>query len=630
MMSFKTRRHANWGRKKLTQLCQLISVLVLATGMAHADGDLLSSLLSGLTSSGSGSSNTYTPKHLSKDIVEKLKNSTSSELIDVIVQFKPSAYTPSGNIKGYGQLKSFGSIKAGQFRLPASVIADLENDDNVLYVTPNRKVQLQSTDRMIQTVYADVAQSYGWNGQGVTVAIIDSGISAHDDLKDANGNYRILYNESFVGGESAADLYGHGTHVAGILAGNGFSSRYDGYYMIQGVAPNANLVNLKVLDRNGLGTDSQVINAIQRAINLKSTYNIKIINLSLGRPIMDTYTKDPLCQAVEAAWKAGIVVVVSAGNNGRDNTYGTMGYGTIQSPGNDPYAITVGAMNTRNSSLRQDDVIASYSSKGPTAVDQIAKPDLVAPGNAINSLIVPGATLETQFPALAKAATLTDNIAGTPDTQNYFTLSGTSMAAPVVAGTAALILQKDPTATPDTIKARIMKTADKKMARGYIFVDPATGVGKYLQHDIFTVGAGYVNVQAAVSSTEVVASGYTAVSPFARRNTDGSIVLTSNAAFGTTTKSCTLILCTTTVNSVIWGNSVVWGNSVIWGSSVIWGNDNLLSNSVIWGSSVVWGNATLSGNSVIWGASVIWGGLDMEALSEGDGDTDNEATNLIF
>jgi serine protease AprX len=280
-------------------------------------------------------------------------------------------------------------------------------------------------------------------------------------------------------------------------------------------------------------------------------------------------------------------------------------------------------MNTRNSSVRNDDVIASYSSKGPTAVDQIAKPDLVAPGNAIDSLIAPGATLELQNPELIKAAMRTGDA-------DYFTLSGTSMAAPVVAGTAALILQKDPYATPDTIKARLMKTADKKMARGYTFVDPTTGTSKYLQHDIFTVGAGYVNVQAAVNSTDVVSSSYTTTSPFARKNTDGSIVLTSNSDFGKKTTSCLLILCTTTVNSVIWGNSVVWGNSVIWGSSVIWGGDNLLSNSVIWGSSVVWGNVGIEGNSVIWGASVIWGNDGLEALSEGDGDTDAEATNLIY
>ena len=106
-------------------------------------------------------------------------------------------------------------------------------------------------------------------------------------------------------------------------------------------------------------------------IELKSTYNIRVINLSLGRPVYESYTTDPLCQAVEAAWKAGIVVVVAAGNEGRNNTFGTSGYGLIASPGNDPYVITVGAMRTMGTAARTDDLIASYSSKGPTTIDHV-------------------------------------------------------------------------------------------------------------------------------------------------------------------------------------------------------------------------------------------------------------------
>ena len=141
-----------------------------------------------------------------------------------------------------------------------------------------------------------------------------------------------------------------------------------------------NLINLRVLDQNGAGTDSQVIAAIQTAIQLKSKYNIRVINLSLGRPVYESYTLDPLCQAVEQAWKAGIVVVVAAGNDGRNNNAGTNGYGTIAAPGNDPYVITVGAMNTVGTSSRADDQIASYSSKGPTLFDHIVKPDLGSTG----------------------------------------------------------------------------------------------------------------------------------------------------------------------------------------------------------------------------------------------------------
>src|SRR5947208_7733249 len=140
-----------------------------------------------------------------------------------------------------------------------------------------------------------------------------------------------------------------------------------------------------------------VIAAIERAIVLKDTYNIRVMNLSLGRPVMETYLDDPLCQAVEAAWKAGITVVVAAGNDGRDNSFGTFGYGTINSPGNDPYVITVGAMKSMGTTTRCDDLIASYSSKAPSQVDHIVKPDIVAPGNQVVSLAVPGATLVTQY-----------------------------------------------------------------------------------------------------------------------------------------------------------------------------------------------------------------------------------------
>src|SRR5262249_14280505 len=150
---------------------------------------------------------------------------------------------------------------------------------------------------------------------------------------------------------------------------------------------------LRVLDKNGNGTESAVINAIQQAINLKSKYNIRVINLSLGRPVFESYTLDPLCQAVEQAWKASIVVVVAAGNQGRNNSAGTNGYATITAPGNDPYVITVGAMKTMGTPSRSDDLIASYSSKGPTLYDHVVKPDLVAPGNRLVSLYTASLTL---------------------------------------------------------------------------------------------------------------------------------------------------------------------------------------------------------------------------------------------
>jgi serine protease AprX len=154
-----------------------------------------------------------------------------------------------------------------------------------------------------------------------------------------------------------------------------------------------------VLNQNGAGTDSTVITAIQKAISLKDTYNIRVINLSLGRPVQESYKLDPLCQAVEAAWNAGIVVVAAAGNDGRDNSAGTYGYGTIAAPGNDPYVITVGAMKTNGTYSTTDDTIATDTSKGPTGYDQIVKPDLVAPGNRVVSDDNMAATLPKNYPA---------------------------------------------------------------------------------------------------------------------------------------------------------------------------------------------------------------------------------------
>ena len=194
------------------------------------------------------------------------------------------------------------------------------------------------------------------------------------------------------------------------------------------------MINLRVLDQNGQGSDSLVIDAINQAIALKNAYNIRVINISLGRPIYESYTQDPLCQAVEAAWKAGIVVVVAAGNDGRDNSFGTNGYGTINAPANDPYVITVGSMKTMGTPDRSDDLIATYSAKGPTQVDQVVKPDIVAPGNQIVSLLAsPSDTLPATYSQDLVPLTYYMQT-GHGNSSQYYMLSGTSMATPVVSG----------------------------------------------------------------------------------------------------------------------------------------------------------------------------------------------------
>ena len=259
-------------------------------------------------------------KHVSPELARlsdalqhgNIKNQT----IQVIVQFKQRP--TQDHIKkmsklGGRHLQQLNLVKGGVFNIPLSALATLAEDSDVAYVSPNRSVKGASSDAFEETVGGDVAHSYGFQGAGVGVAVIDSGISDHPDLHDpVTGLSRVVYSESFVPGTDTNDGYGHGTHVAGIIGGNG--SRSAG--AIVGVAPQVNLINLKVLDSSGAGSDSYVIAAIERAISLKDTYNIRVLNLSLGRPVYESFTQDPLCQAAEAAWRAGLVVSGGGGKLG--------------------------------------------------------------------------------------------------------------------------------------------------------------------------------------------------------------------------------------------------------------------------------------------------------------------------
>ncbi|MCP5116591.1 MAG: S8 family serine peptidase, partial [bacterium] len=265
-------------------------------------------------------------------------------------------------------------ISGSVIEIKAKHLDKIAEDAGVRFINLDHNVTA-AMDYSVPAIGADIAFNNGWDGSGIGVAVIDSGVSRHKDIGD-----RRVYSERF-GAAEKKDPYGHGTHVAGIIAGDG---RQDGVQ--RGVAPGANIINLAVLDHQGAGMESDVIAAIQRAVELKDTYNIRVLNLSLGRPVSESFVDDPLCQAVQAAWEAGITVVVSAGNEGRDNSFENEGYGTISAPGNSPYVITVGGMKTRLTPERGDDQIASYSSKGPTLVDHVVKPDLVGPGNRVVSL----------------------------------------------------------------------------------------------------------------------------------------------------------------------------------------------------------------------------------------------------
>ncbi|HME08009.1 MAG TPA: S8 family peptidase [Bryobacteraceae bacterium] len=471
--------------------------------------------------------------------------------------------------------------------IPVQALLDLESDPAVRYVTLDRAVH-PTLDYTTAAVNDNVAFQSGYTGTSIGVAIVDSGVSPHPDLNDANGNSRIVYNESFVSGDtSTGDEYGHGTHVAGIAAGNGASSTGLQYtHTFRGLAPSAQIVNLKVLNANGAGTDSAVIAAIGRAIQLKSTYNIRVLNLSLGRPVFESFRLDPLCQAVEAAWKAGIVVVVAAGNDGRNNTYGNNGYGTINSPGNDPCVITVGAMKTEGTYPSGDDLIASYSSKGPTLFDHVVKPDLVAPGNRVISDVDSKSELAKHYNGNLIQKAYYSSSPGKSDSKLYFRLSGTSMATPVVSGSAILMLQQSPQLSPDSVKARMMKTATKNFPVSSVAVDPVTNISYTSQYDIFTIGAGYLDVWAALNNTDAVNGA--ALSPAVLYNPlTGATALNLSGPGGAT---------------IIWGTSGPWSTSAIWGTNVF-----VDGQTIIWGTNVAWGTSTTQAFSAIWGTTIIWG-----------------------
>lgn len=539
----------------------------------------------------------------SAKVSKDLEGKNTSEPVDVIVQYHraPTALNHQKVLSRGGTFKrELGLINGRVYTVPAWAIKDLADDPDVVYVSPDRPLRGTTNgnptavnDFHTGTINAPAAWAQGLNGTGVGVAIIDSGMINIPDFNNQN----VVYSENFVGGTSgsANDQFGHGTHVAGIIAGNGNKSTGSNYtYTFMGIAPDVNIVNLRVLDQNGMGTDSQVIQAIQEAISLKTTYNIRVINLSLGRGVYESYTVDPLCQAVEQAWNAGIVVVVAAGNGGRDTAANTDGYGTITAPGNDPYAITVGAMNTMGTPSRTDDVPASYSSKGPTLWDQVAKPDLVAPGNLVISLYTAGLTLNQEVPGNEIPNSLYQVNGNSTASDTYFILSGTSMAAPMVTGAVALMLQQTPSLTPDQVKARLMLSAFKGLQTASTAKDLSTGQVFNMQADLFTVGAGYLDIQAALASTALApATVGSAMSPTTSVDSNGNVVLVTGT-------------------SVIWGKSVLWGKSAVWGSTVFNGTD-------VQGNSILWGTGTLEGNSVLWGttkinpssvtagASVLWG-----------------------
>ncbi len=512
--------------------------------------------------------------------LENVASGKSSGWLSVIARFDrvldSAAERRISDLDGY-IYRHLQLVRSAAIRIPSRNLARLAALPFVARVSSDAEVR-KSDEFTVASSGADTAfQQFGITGRGVGVAIVDSGVYRHPDFDNAQGGRtRIVRTVDFLTGNSSpVDPCGHGTHVAGIIAGNGARSSGTGYFRtFYGVARSADIVNLRVLNVRGVGTVSNVIAAIQWAVEHKSAHNIRVLNLSLGHQAGESYTTDPLCQAVEAAWKAGIVVVCAAGNGGRklgstssnesNEGYGSA-HGSIQSPANSPYVITVGATKSLDG-VRRNDRIATYSGRGPTRLDFILKPDIVAPGNRVISLNSPYSYLENAY---GNTNTIPRSYfsytGGGGASASYFRLSGTSMATPVVSAGAALLLQNDPTLTPDTVKARLMVSADR-----WAQPDGTT--------DPLTFGAGYLNIRAALSST-AIATQY-AISPRLIREADGTVRLDSAA--------------------------------LRWSGLYVWGMDGAESADPIYEDQLIWGTDTIANSQLIWGTEVwedqlIWG-----------------------
>jgi len=470
------------------------------------------------------------------------------------------------------------------------------------------------------------------NGTGVGIAIVDSGIyPAADFAGRIKGFFDFTKLDRFRQPTQPApyDDLGHGTHIAGLIAGAGAAPGY----MFQGIAPNANLVVFKVLDQNGAGATSSVIAAIEYIVSHRRALGVQVINLSLGKPITAPAQFDPLVQAIEQASAKGLIVVVAAGNDGP-------GYGSINSPGNAPSAITVGVADGKTTVTRTDDYVPSFSSRGPTWYDGFAKPDVVAPGVNLYSDASPASTLVTSTnPAFPQQ---------TVDGVNLLDLSGSSMSAAVATGVVALALD-----------------ANAHQNRGPLTPNAAKAILEYTSvpvanADYLTQGAGQINAAGAIQLAGSINTTAPVNSWWLQTGVTGSSTIggqsypwAQNIVWGTHVISGRFIY----YNARMWDDNIIWGTGLVRGTNIvagprtlglngksfddniIWGTDfTVLRNNIVWATdndNIIWGTSLAQfrvvgervGTKIVWGSSdsdnIIWGTLDSDNIIWGTDDGDN-------
>jgi serine protease AprX len=631
------RRKAVWGPKRVISLGLILLAIAPYAAAEGRHAQSAGKKRPGVP--GSRVKNYKVDDELTRRSDDRNKNNTTR----VIVTLAPGAKLPaefkrymrrvgdSNNNSGSNNDGKLDLINGQLLDVPNGLLKAIAANPSVFKLQYDRPIKTHNYRTSVTVGARSVQDFLGLTGAGIGIAVIDSGISAwHDDLTNHTsklfpyGNQRVNKFVDFVNGRALPyDDNGHGTHVSGIIAGNG----YDSYGEKRGIAPDSNIISLKVLDQNGQGTISNIIAALGWVATNAKTYNIRVVNMSVGAAIHESYWTDPLTLAVKALTDKGITVVTAAGNMGK-NAQGQLQFGAITAPANAPWVLTVGASSTNGTLTRNDDTMAGFSSSGPTFIDFDSKPDLVAPGAGTISLAAPGSTFYT-----TKAQFL---LTGRPlGSKPYLTLSGTSMAAPVVSGTVALMLQANPNLTPNLIKAILQYTA--QAYKGYSPLRQGAGF-------LNTLGAVrlaqyYVNPQAGdrmptqkVWSRQILWGNH--------RLTGGIIKPTANAwastviwgtaktmglsgdnvVWGTMSSGDNVVWGTYSGDNVVWGTSVS-GDNVVWGTmasgdNIVWGTDcgGADCDEAVWGlaaagDNIVWGTAS-EGDNVVWGtsmdANVVW------------------------
>lgn len=524
------------------------------------------------------------------------------ERVRVIVQATPSALNVLRGKAGVTRHRDLGTALA--LEVTRDELARLASDPSLAHISSDLPVRGDMAVTNAVTGAKSVWQgtsgllgllgSAGYDGGGITVAVVDSGIAPHAAVGD-----RVVARADFVSFEpnTTGDPFGHGTHVAGMIGGarTSTTTAYAG-----GSAPAVRFVDVRVLGSKGVGYTSDVIAGIDWAVDNRSRYGIRIINLSLGHPVVEPAAIDPLCRAVERAVAAGIVVIASAGNHGRADN-GAMVLGSVTSPGNSPYAITVGAIDTNGTISTSDDVVAPYSSRGPTRFDLAVKPDVLAPGTRIVSLEATNNYLVRTFPSW--------HVAGNGKNA-YMRLTGTSMAAAVVSGGAALLLDANPELSPWQVKLALQ-------------------MGARFMPDAGLVAGGTGSVHFP-SSMKLAEGGLV---PSVLQTLDSLLGTSSGAAYRDSGRLIDAVYDRTGVRllglldlGLLWRNAAEaeWGVLQLAGPSnplgetpanyIVWGTVSEWSSSyyIVWGTAIqdpsgqyiVWGTGDLTGSDyIVWGTA---------------------------